>query len=113
MYRKLVVAVVVVTLALGWSLAAQAASAQGGASRVLITSPVDDSHLVTLVGNTRYEANARNDRGRVDDGLPLDHMLLQLKRAPEVESEFAAYIETLTDKSSPNFRHWMNAAEQG
>ncbi|MGA8763751.1 MAG: protease pro-enzyme activation domain-containing protein [Candidatus Sulfotelmatobacter sp.] len=115
MFRKhqLVFPVLVVTLALAWSHAAQAASAQSGPSRALITAPVDASHLATLVGNTRLEANARNDRGRVSDGLQLDHMLLQLKRAPEVERDFAAYIETLTDKSSPNFRHWMSAAEQG
>ena len=112
MSRKfdLVLTVLVVMLALTWSPAAHAVSAQ---PHLLITQQIDPSKLVTLVGNTRYEANARNDRGRVSDGLPLDHMLLQLKRDPEVESEFAAYIETLTDKSSPNFRHWMSAAEQG
>ncbi len=109
---ELVFALVAVTLALGWSRTAQAASAPGG-SRALITAPVDESQLTTLVGNTRFEANARNDRGRVDDALPMNHMLLQLKRAPEAEAEFAAYIETLTDKSSPNFRHWMTAVEQG
>jgi subtilase family serine protease len=106
-------AVLLVTLALGFSHVAQAASSQGGPSRALITSPVDSSHLVTLAGNTRLEANARNDRGRVADELPLNHMLLQLKRAPEMEARFAAYIETLTDKSSTNFHHWLSAAEQG
>ena len=40
-------------------------------------------------------------------------MLLQLKRAPQLEKEFEQYIETLADKSSPNFRHWMLAEEQG
>ena len=40
-------------------------------------------------------------------------MLLQLQRDPQVESEFRAYIETLTDKTSPNFRQWMTADEQG
>ncbi len=115
MFKKheFVVAVLAVTLVLSWSQAAQAASAQSGSSRVLITAPVDASQMATLAGNTRFEANPRNDRGRVADELQLNHMLLQLKRAPEVEDEFAAYIETLTDKNSPNFRHWMTAAEQG
>ena len=81
--------------------------------RALITQPIDNAHLITLYGNTRPEANARYDRGRVADSLPLNHMLLQLKRAPEVESAFEAYIDSLTDKSSPNFRHWISAAEQG
>jgi len=80
---------------------------------VLITQPVDDSKLVTLRGNTRPEANSKNDRGIVPDDFPMPHMLLQLKRDPQLEKEFAQHIETLTDKSSPNFRHWMLADEQG
>lgn len=81
--------------------------------RTLITAPIDEGHLITLVGNTRFEANARNDRGRVPDDFRLEHMLLQLNRAPELERAFAREIESMTDKSSPNFRHWMSAAEQG
>jgi subtilase family serine protease len=80
---------------------------------ILITQTVDESKLVTLRGNTRPEANSKNDRGPVPDDFPMNGMLLQLKRAPQLEHEFEQYIETLTDKSSPNFRHWMLAAEQG
>lgn len=114
MSRKVVVVacVVALTLALGVRYAARAASATNG-PRVLITEPIDATRLVTLVGNTRPEANSHNDRGRVADAFQLNHMLLQLKRAPEVEQAFAAHIETLTDKSSPNFRQWMTAQEQG
>jgi subtilase family serine protease len=80
---------------------------------VLITAAIDESRLIRLRGNTRPEANAKNDRGRVEDSFPMEHMLLQLKRAPELEQEFDQYIDGLTDKSSPNFRHWMMAAGQG
>ena len=114
MSRKIavVVSVLLLTLALGVRYAARAAQASGN-TRVLITEPIDTTRLVTLAGNTRPEANSRNDRGAVSDAFQLDHMLLQLKRAPEVEKAFADYIETLTDKSSPNFRQWMTAQEQG
>src|SRR6476661_9074610 len=81
--------------------------------RALITQPIDNTRTVTLYGNTRPEVTAKHDRGRVADDFALSHMLLQLKRAPEVESDFEAYIESLSDKTSPNFRHWMTAAEQG
>jgi subtilase family serine protease len=87
--------------------------ANHGLGSPILTTPVNESQLVTLVGNTRYEANARNDRGRVADNFALHHMLLQLKRSPEVESAFAKYIESLTSRSSPNYRQWMSAAEQG
>jgi subtilase family serine protease len=103
---------VVLTLALGVRYAARAASASAN-PRALITEPIDATRLVTLVGNTRPEANSHNDRGPVADTFQLNHMLLQLKRPPEVEKAFADYVETLTDKSSPNFRRWMSAQEQG
>ncbi len=84
-----------------------------GNQRSIITRPVDETRLVTLVGNTRFEANARNDRGIVPDNLPLDHMLLQLRRPADLEREFERHIDSLSDKHSANFRHWMTAAEQG
>jgi len=60
-------------------------SGPGGHSRALITSPINEASLVTLEGNTRPEANAKNDRGRVSDDFALQHMQLQLRRPPEQE----------------------------
>ena len=80
---------------------------------VLITQSVDDSKLVTLAGNTRPEANAKFDRGRVADSYPMEHMMLQLKRSPEQERELQQLIEELTDSSSPNFHRWLTAKEFG
>jgi len=82
-------------------------------ARVLVTQPIDEQHLVRLAGNTRHEANAANDRGRVADGFPMEHMLLLLKRPPELEQQFEAYIDSLTDKSSPNFHLWVMPDAQG
>jgi hypothetical protein len=104
MIKKLGIALTVValTLALTWR---HAARAYEGSSqlRPLITEAVDETRVVTLVGNTRPEANAKNDRGLEPDGFPVEQ-IIQLKRAPELESEFRQYIDSLTDKSSPNFR---------
>ena len=115
MTRKLgvLLAVAALTLALSSRYATSVLGAEGSQRPVLITEPIDETRLVTLVGNTRPEANSADDRGRLPDGFRLDHMLLQLRRAPELEDEFAQHIDSLTDKSSPNFRHWMMAAEQG
>jgi subtilase family serine protease len=113
MIKKIYVllAVVAVTLAVSSRYAARVLGASTG--HILITEPVDETRVVTLVGNTRPETKAANDRGRLADSFPVEHMLLQLKRAPELEREFEQHIESLTDKSSPNFRQWMTAAEQG
>jgi subtilase family serine protease len=113
MIKKLsvIVAVVAATVALSSRYAARVLGAS--AEHVLITASVDESQLVRLAGNTRPEANAKNDRGREPEGFAVDHMLLQLKRDPQVEREFARFIESLTDKTSPNFRHWITADVQG
>jgi subtilase family serine protease len=82
-------------------------------TRVLITRPIDERHLIRLAGNTRREANSDTDRGRVRDDFPMEHMLLLLKRPPQLEQEFEQYIDSLTDKSSPNFHRWLMPDEQG
>lgn len=86
----------------------------GQRARILITEKIDETKLVTLRGNTRPEArDPRNDRGRLDDGFPMNHMLLQLRRPEELEQEFDGVIEQLTDKTSVNFRNWIMPEQQG
>jgi subtilase family serine protease len=109
---SVLVAVIAVTLALSSRRARVVLGSEGG-PQPLLTHPIDETQLVTLAGNTRPEANAANDRGLLADSFPMEHMLLELRRPPELEHEFDLYIESLTDKSSPNFRHWITAAEQG
>src|SRR5208283_669845 len=67
---------------------------------ILITEPIDESKLVRLWGNTRPEANAKNDRGRVEDSFPMDQMFLQLKRAPKLERALEHYMDEQQDKKS-------------
>jgi hypothetical protein len=69
--------------------------------------------LVTLRGNTRAEANARNDRGRVSDDMPLNHMMLLLHRSSEQEQALEQFIKDLHDPASPRFHQWITAEEFG
>ncbi len=112
----LVVAVFAVAVA-GTMIPAQArtdATQTESNGPVLITQNIDEAKLVTLAGNTRPEAKAKKyDRGLVADDLTMDHMLLQLKRSPEQERELQQLTDELTDKSSPNFHHWLTAREFG
>jgi uncharacterized repeat protein (TIGR03803 family) len=68
---------------------------------------------VTLRGNTRPEATPANDRGRVDDDSPMNHMVLLLQRAPEQEQDLEQFINDLHDPASPQFHHWITAEEFG
>ena len=77
------------------------------------TEEIDDSSLVRLQGNTRPEATAINDRGRVSDDLTLDHMMLLLQRTPEQEQALRQFIAEIHDPTSPLFHQWITAAEFG
>jgi len=75
----------------------------GRYTRPLVTQNIDEGKLVTLKGNTRPEANPKNDRGTVADHFPLEHMLLQLQRPPELEKALVQFIDELHNPDSPNF----------
>ena len=79
----------------------------------VITQSVEENNLVTLFGNVRPEVNPRYDRGPVPDAVPMEHMLLQLKRSPEQERELQNFIEDLHNPSSPRFHHWLTARQFG
>jgi sugar lactone lactonase YvrE len=86
--------------------------AQTAGPSAVIAQAIDENKLVTLVGNTRREANSHNDLGPVPNDLHLD-MYLQLERSPQQELAAKQFVESLTDKASPNFHKWITAAEYG
>ena len=98
------------TLLLGFFAAG--ASVAEPASR-LVTRPIDDGLTVALSGNTRPEATAANDRGRVADAMPLKQMQLLMQRPARSDAELARLIDALHDKASPNYHHWLTAKEFG
>jgi subtilase family serine protease len=79
----------------------------------LIAQRIDEAALHTLAGNTRAEANRRNDRGAVEDSFPMEHMLLQLQRSPGQEDAVRGLIDDLHNASSPKFHQWLTAEEFG
>jgi hypothetical protein len=94
-------------------------SAQDVASRVLpfvpsrVTEHVDETRRVTLLGNTHPLARAAYDRGLVEAGLPMDRIVMVLKRSPEQQAALDAFDERLYDPKSPDFHQWMHAEEFG
>ena len=104
-------ALLIATAALTLPSFAQKASAAAVPDR--ITQPINEAQLVTLQRNTRPEANSRNDRGPVSDGFNVEHIFLLLQRSPEQEQELDTLIDSLNDKTSPNFHHWLTAEEFG
>jgi subtilase family serine protease len=87
--------------------------AQANHARSLITQAVDDSKLTVLKGNTHPLARTEFDRGAAPADLPMDRMLLVLKRSPEQEAALEQLITEQGDKSSPNFHKWLTPQQFG
>jgi uncharacterized repeat protein (TIGR01451 family) len=93
------------------SVAAQVASEQQ--VRLPVTQNTEEEKGVSLHGNTRPEANIKNDRGPVADDFPVEHMLLQLRRSPEQDLELQRFIDELHRQGSPSFHQWISAQQFG
>jgi subtilase family serine protease len=83
------------------------------ASRQLVIEPVDDARLIQLAGNIRPETRTGTDLGPVADDLVLEHVQLQLQRAPEDERSVARFVDALHDPASPQYQHWLSPAAFG
>ncbi len=112
-YSFLVRSLCCCALTIGLTSTLVAQSAENAPARVLVTRPIDSNRLYTLAGNTRSEANAQNDRGKVPDTFALPHMLLQLRRSPEREHALRVFIDQQHDSASPNFHKWLTAEQFG
>jgi len=95
------------------SLVVAQSAGNAPAARILVTQPVDSNRRYTLAGNTRPEANAENDRGKVPDAFAMQHMLLQLQRSPEREQGLKNFIDQQHNSASPNFHRWLTADQFG
>ncbi len=91
------------------------AFAQPSQARALpqITSAVDESKLVVLHGNTHPLANAQNDRGAVAAALPMQRMLLVLKRPVQQDKALAQAIAEMHRPGSKNFHQWFTPEQIG
>src|SRR4029077_17619373 len=73
--------------------ARSAAQTQIAPKHALITQPVEESKLTVLRGNTYPLALAKYDQGAAPGSLPMQRMLLVLKRAPELETALEALLD--------------------
>jgi len=85
-------------------------SAAGAASRI---GTIDESSRVTLRGNRHPLAVSANDRGEADPSLPMQRMLLVLKRDPAAQSALDRLVLEQQDKSSANFHAWLTPGQIG
>ena len=99
-----------------WSLLASVSvlsRAQQAAPRPLITRPIDEAQLVRLDGNTHPLAHAQFDLGQASPDLPMQRMLLVLKRSPQQDSALRKLLDDQQDKTSSNYHKWLTPDEFG
>jgi subtilase family serine protease len=79
----------------------------------LIVQPVDETNLTALKGNTHPLARLQFDQGAAPPSLPMERMLLVLKRSPEQEAALQKVLDDQQDKASPNYHKWLTPDEFG
>lgn len=98
------------------------ASAGGALAAVPVVAPaaspriveqIDESKLVTLVGQPQPLALAKSDQGAVVDDFPMTNMLLHLRRSAEQEQALNSLAVQQQDRNSANFHKWFTAEELG
>ena len=89
------------------------AASQPAAVRPLITQTVDESQLTTLEGNTHPLARPQFDLGTAPASLPMQRMLLVLKRGPDQETALRKLLDDQQDRSSPSYHQWLTPEQYG
>jgi hypothetical protein len=89
------------------------ATRQPVSAQSLITAPLDESQLTRLKGNTHPLARPEFDRGPAASTLPMERMLLILKRSPEQEAVLKGLLDRQQDKSSPDYHQWLTPEQFG
>jgi len=79
----------------------------------LIQQSVDETRLTTLKGNTHPLARREFDLGTAPAALPMERMLLVLKRSPEQQAALTKLLDDQQDKASPDYHKWLTPEEFG
>ena len=88
-------------------------SAQGIPVGPRVSDRVDETRLAVLQGNTHPLARAQFDQGAAPPNLPMNRMLLVLKRGPDQEAALQDLLEQQQDTSSPNYHKWLTPDQFG
>lgn len=102
----------------GWLRAAGialllAAAGLRGQTPDRIAQTVDASRVQALAHHHPLWANAANDAGAAPADLQLNQLTLVVARAPEQEQAFQQLLADQQNPASPQFHHWLTAAQVG
>ncbi len=78
-----------------------------------IREPLDEGRRFVLKGNVHPLARAQFQIAGAPADLPMDRMLLVLKRSPEQEAALLKLLDDQQDKSSLDFHKWVTPEQFG
>jgi len=90
-----------------------ASASQAAALPARITQAIDETQLVTLTGNVHPLARPEFDRGVVDDSMPMNRMLVMLRRSPAQQAALQQLMLEQQSKNSPSFHQWLTPEQFG
>jgi len=93
--------------------AQESAQAAVATPRPLITQALDEARTTVLKGNTHPLARREFDLGTAPASLPMERMLLVLKRSDVQETALRKLLDDQQDKNSPNYHKWLTPEQFG
>jgi subtilase family serine protease len=78
-----------------------------------IGKTINDANYVVLWGNLHPAATASADRGKADDSLFLEHMVLVLKRSDSQRVALQKYLDDQHNPRSSDYHRWLTPEEYG
>lgn len=111
--KRLLAAASLTAVLSSFSWAQQLSAQAAPVSRPLITQAVDESRLAVLKGNTHPLARPQFDLGTAPATLPMQRMLLVLKRSPDQEYALRTLLDNQQDKHSASYHQWLTPDQFG
>jgi subtilase family serine protease len=89
------------------------AAAQQIYPRPRVSEAVDDGRRILLKGNVHPLARAQFEVALAPPNLPMDRMLLVLKRSPEQQTALLKLLDDQQDKTSASYHKWLTPEQFG
>lgn len=111
--ERLLAAVATAVVLSSFALAQRPLAQPAPATQPLITQAVDESRLTVLKGNTHPLARPEFDLGTAPATLPMQRMLLVLKRSAQQEYALRTLLDNQQDRHSLSYHKWLTPKQFG
>src|ERR1700733_4802565 len=102
-----------VILSLSITLFSYSAIGQRNVVQVRLTQPIDETRQTILKGNTHPAARPMFDLGQASGDLPMERIVLVLKRSPGQETALRQLLNEQQTRSSSDYHRWLTPEEFG